>query len=517
MSFLDRLFGREPKRRQKGAPLRPGRPMLGAASQHTLHTLSYISRALHSNTNPVELLETIATYNPDASHAIWNFIRLVNPEHEVKVLEADGTTTDDEGLQQILARTDDVFGEYGRDYGGGLDALIDVLTLTLLIHGAVAGELEVSENLKDVLDWCPVSPKLIEFVQGDDGHYSPAVTVSGKVVFLPSAQFRYVPLDPTVTDPRGRGPLLPLFESVFFLIEVLRDVKAVAHTQGHPRLHFKVIEEVVMQHVPAYLKEPGREEEKRAWMDGYLSDMATAYNSMQPDDAIFTYDWVTAEGVRAGEGSFRLDALVKVVEQQVITSLKQLPALLGRMDGSGLAHGTIQWQVYALTIRALRKKVSTLVDWWITQTLRIWGRNSIGKVTFPSLRTQDRVREAQAKSIEIKNAVMMYLMGWEENDTLAQKFTGHNAVRDPIAIPMQVDTEVGVSNEEGAAGESGNPAEGRQFGIPSSSEGFNQIPQWMRGRVRTVNDSVLAHALLRRNRAFQDVLDVPENGNADWS
>jgi hypothetical protein len=456
------------------------------------------------------MLETVATYNPDASHATWNFLRMINPGWSFKVTQAGDTTqSDPDGLAMLMERAGDDQAEFGRDYGGGLSALIDVLAFTLLTQGAIAGELELAQDLKDVLDWPPVNPRLITFKRDEEEHFVPTVWITGMEKELPEAQFRYIPLDPTISDPYGRGPYLPLFESIFFQVEVLRDLKSVAHTQGHPRLHFTVMEEIARSNVPAYLAQPGEEETMRTWLDNYLSDLANVYN------AFFTWDWISVDGVSAGQGSFDAQALVAVVEQQVISSLKQLPVLLGRMEGSGLAHGTVQWQMYAQTVSALRRKVATLIGWWATQTLRIWGRPSVARLEFPSIRTQDRLREAQAERLELMNAVTMYVMGWESNDTLAQKFTGHEAVSDPLAIPLSVESfeEAGVF-EEGAA-DGSSPAEARNYGIPKSPESFEQLPVWMRGRISRTRDSLQAQTTVRRERVFQDLMAGSDNGRQE--
>jgi len=458
------------------------------------------------------MLETIATYNPDASLATWNFLRMVNPEHTLDVrLLPDREEVDVEGQSRLALRIDDMFGDYGRDYGGGLSTLIDVLTFALLTQGAIAGELEVSGDLKDVLDWCPVSPRRITFLEDDvTGHYKPTCIQYGQTIYLSEVQFRYIPLDAKVDGPYGRAPFLPVLETVVFQTEVLRDLKVVAHTQGHPRLHFKVLEAIAEEHVPQYLREPGHEDDLRVWMDAWLSDIASQYKMLQPDDALFTWDWVDVAGVSAGAGSFNIDALTKVVEKQVISSLKQLPIMLGRMEGSGLAHGTVQWQVFSQTIFALRQKISAMIGWWATQTLRVWGHPSVATLTFPTLRTQDRVKEAQAERLEIGSSILKYMMGWVTNDELAQKHVGHDAISDPIAIPnVSVGSGAGEGKGEGAEGE-GSAAEGRQYGLPAQVESFKSLPVWMQSRIRALEQSVSAQALVKRDEVFAELMS--DNG-----
>jgi hypothetical protein len=445
-------------------------------------------------------------YNPDTSLAVWNFLRLVNPECKFKVTHAGTQDVDDGAAQLLKKRTDDCFGDYGRDYGGGLSAIVNVFILSLLMNGSIAGELDLSKNLKDVLDWCPVDPSLIQFkLISKTGHYAPTIWAGGSSIDLSKhdQQFRYIPLDPIVDDPTGRSPFLPTFESVFFQAEVLRDLKAAAHTQGQPRLHFKVLETIAEQNIPAHLNAPGQEEARRQWMDAWLDQVANAYKTLKPDDAFFTWDWVDAKGVSAGEGSFDPKALVEIVEKQVIASLKHLPILLGRIEGSGLAHGTVQWQIFAQTVMSLRRPVITLMSWLATQTLRIWGIPSVAILEFPPLRTQDRLREAQAETLEVQTALLMEMQGWVSQEENAMKFTGHLPVALPSApAPVKSASPGGGNPEEGQAGAG---AGATAFpGLPES-EYFKSLPLWMRRRIDATQASLIAMSDVWRDRKFDEV------------
>lgn len=462
------------------------------------------------------MIETITTYNPDASLAVWNFLRMVNPGYTLEVKFVPGGETDEEGQEMLRRRTDDNFGVYGSDYGGGLSSLVDVQTFTLITQGSVAGEIEVSQDLNDVLDWSPVDPRYIDFKKGEDGHFNPIANVGGQFIPLPDEMFRFIPLDSNINNPFGRGPLLPVLETVFFQTEVLRDLKAVAHTQGHPRLHIALLEEIVERHVPQHLTMPGNEENLQTWMNAFLSDVADQYTQLQPDDAFITYDMVKVEGFSAGKGSFDVEKLVNVVEDQVIASVKQLPAMLGRMDGSGLAHGTVQWQIFALGINSLRKKLEAIVSWWGTQTLRVWGRPSVAVLTFPHIRMQDRVKEAQAEQLETDTRIKWWAMGWASTDELAEHLTGHKAVEPfPLILPNGGEVAAVGEMEEGAAGEE-SAAESRQvFGIPSQPEAlfFDDLPSWMRSRIDALRQSVNVQATLKRRESFDELTDEAGRDN----
>lgn len=517
MSVFDKLFSNLFSRKQQNDSVIPPKALvpgrLTYASGSGMIPL-YSGRPQHARYDPYTVMRNIIDYNPDASLATWNFLRLVNPECSFKVTRVDTQEVDEEAKKMLDSRTDNQFGVYGRDYGGGLSVLVDVFILSILMNGSVCSEIEIAENLKDVLDWCPVNPSLIAFnVDEKTGHFSPYTWVGGKSIDFSkhSNQFRYVPLDPVVSDPSGRSPFLPAFESVFFQTEVLRDLKQVAHVQGHPRLHFSVLDSIAESNVPQHLNMPGQEDAKRQWMNAWLTQIADAYKTLQPDDALFTWDWVEAKGVSAGDGSFDTKALVDIVESQVIASLKHLPILLGRIDGSGLAHGTVQWQIFSQTIVSLRRPIITIMSWLATQTLRVWGYPSIAILEFPKLRTQDRLREAQAESLEVQTALLMEMQGWVSQDENAMRFTGHKPVSAPFVAQGGKDDNQDDENDEdqddeGVAGSEDEPEAMSVVGpgLPES-EYFRSLPIWMRKRIESLQLSVTAMSDVWRSRKFKEV------------
>lgn len=553
--IIDSWFTRldKPDDPATGSSVVPGRP-IAAVAAGTLPRFegdfrSLLGRRSVQRYNPIKTLEMIRDYNPDASLAVWNFLRMVNPSHKITAkMLPDRVEVDEEGTALLRTRSDDLLGVYGRDYGGGAHALINVLTLTLLSQGALAGELEISEDLTDVLDWCPVDPRVIMFrVDDETGHFIPTMEHLGQSYVLPHEQFRFIPLDPAVGDPYGRSPLWPTLEATFFQVEVLRDLKMVAHTAGHPRMEVEVLEQIAQQRLPPKYLEPGQEENERAWLNAFLTDIASQYETLKPDDAFVHYDWVSPGVIDAGRPSYDLGALIKVVEHQVASALKHLPILLGRTEGQGLAHGTIQWQIFAQGIVALRATVSAMVSWWATQTLRIWGRQSVAVVEFPSVRTQDRLREAQAETLEVMTSIKKYFMGWVSNEELAEQHVGHPPVGEPDIPSLLGKPELALlaiggegeeeGSEEGAAEKAllleqledaltSGDGNGRitekivavidawnkrnggdnygATGTGSEVRYFDKLPVWMKSRLRSEKDSVKAFAAIRRDRIIDE-------------
>ena len=430
-------------------------------------------------------LKHMRDFNPDAALAVWNFLLLCNQGAKVEVYAAhlgpEGEKQQDVDGQQII---DELLERSGSEYGGGLLALANVGVLTLITQGAAAIELELSENMREALDVCPVDPRLIDFAKDEDTRkYVPVINRPGKPERLNTNQFRYMPLHPDVGDPRGRSPLVPALETAFFQTEVMRDLKAVVHNQWYPRIEVTVLEEIILENVPAHLKAPGAEERLKTWLDNYLADLQTTFNALHPDDAFIHWDWAKPGYVSGNWSAGSVDAkkLMEVIDTQMVAGLKQLPILLGRNEGSTTTHATVQWQIYAVGIEALRDHVGRLLSWILSVALQVYGRQANAEVSFEKLRKADRKVEAEAEASETRTRILQVQAGWIDNDEAAQKSVGHKAVGVNMIPLAPIKAEPAVKEQMLIGARAAEPQSDLSKGqVPPS-----HIPEWLWARKRS--------------------------------
>lgn len=375
-------------------------------------------------------LRTLRDLDPQASHAVWNYLRMVNPGHDLRTFtfDGDGSETKEEGPAQDYL--DSIVRRVGAEYGGGLDQLHNVLALGLITTGAVCAEVAPTADLDDIEDWYPVDPTLITFRRDDQGtlHMGQRYRDNTWRELNPN-QVYYVPLDPDVDDPYGRPPLLPALNATLAKGQMLNDLRAVAHNQGYPRLDVSIDWEMVMASAPPSLREPGREPELQQWTEGVLSGLVTDYESLQVDDTFVHYNWVKIAmvGGAAGVGAFDFAALEKILTRQVNSALKTLPILLGINEATSETHGSIQWQIQVQGVQALQRLIKRVVEKLANASLQIKGLQAHAKVEYQTIRTVDRLFEAQADFFETRTIQIQEMMGWRGHDEAAEKVTGHAA------------------------------------------------------------------------------------------
>jgi hypothetical protein len=393
-----------------------------------------LTRSDYRAKNVMENLKVIRDLNPDASMAIWNFLRLANTGHELEC-ETDSGASDKRNLELLEGLSKRV----GSLYGGGLDQLINVLLLTGFTQGAVALEVEVTDDLKDIVDFHAVDPSTLDYRRNKETGELELVQEQwdGSFKVLNQEQVFYHGFDPDIGDPYGRSPILPILQVIFFQIEVLKDLKKVVHHQGYQRFDISVVEEAIMNNMPDGIKH-GSPEEVNAYVQSYISDVQAQMAELEPDDDFFHTDSIKVETAGGSQGNnLDVSRVIDVINQQIVTALKQLPILLGRNEGTTETHGTIQWQIYVAGIESIQRGIKRLLEKAYNISLQVYGSQSKAKITFNPLRVQDRLKEAQAEEVETRVKIQQINQGWIDNDEAAIEIVGHEAVDEPKQPLMQ--------------------------------------------------------------------------------
>jgi len=231
-------------------------------------------------------------------------------------------------------------------------------------------------------------------------------------------------------------------------------------------------------------------------------------------------------------GTINLATLIEVLDQQVVSSLKQMPILLGRNFGSTETHASRQWEIFVEGIGTLRSVIARLVEFWGDMTLRIWGVQGTTKIAFGNLRATNRLNDAQAERLETDTAIRLMLAGFLTQDQAAEKAVGHGAVG-PVLLPelLQVGATMGAPGTAGpAVPTEPTPAEtGREFLPPSpallTSGDHDQraaselgdvlaTPQWMQSLFKGLSGDL---GVTMRQAVNESAIRVGEITDEEWN
>jgi len=420
------------------------------------------------------MLKQMRDYSPDAAKAIDNLITLCNPGYDLNCFYASQTgddgepVVDEEGLKLLEAFSTRICSEYSGAWDGpqgkttisgkashypGLDTFSTITHLTVATQGAMAAEIELTEDLKDVVDVYPVDPSYIDFriVDPVANRIVPGLNIQGPFTPLDPLRFRYIGKDPDIYQPAGRSPMLAALDIVFFQQQFMRELQAVAHMTNSPRIDISVAREMAeasLKNVRSDLLAPGQEENLKAFLDGYLSDIQNVISNLEVDDAFVHFDTATATFVSPGNQAMSVKDLMDVIDAMIISGLKQLPILLGRNEGATTTHATVQWQVFVKQLGGYQHISRSLIVWALNFYLRLMGRQSYATFEYHEHKTTDELVDAQTLNVRMLMMSAAVDRGWITDNEASRELFGHDANGTPVPLAVApTNTPQGATKE----------------------------------------------------------------------
>lgn len=376
-----------------------------------------ISKLEDSRLKACQLLALLPDLNADVGLAVWNINRLGSLGFSYTVKDSQGQ--DDENLKNIL---DGIVDRINEQFGG-IGNLITQWLQSAYLQGAVAGEIVLTENLNDIDDIYAVDPACIVFNNTAEGKLQANyVSATGGIIPLNHELFYYIPIDPMIDDPYGRPPAAPALQDVWFDIGIMVDLKKVVHNQGWPRIDIKLLGEVILNNAPASVKNDAAK--LSDWLNAQLDAVTTAYNNLQPDDSFVHYDCVEVNQATEGGQLFDPTAVMRIIERRLIKGLKQIPILMASNEATTETLGTVQWQIFVAGLESLQAPIRFILSKMFQVALEVLGYQGRVEVEFEKLRTTDRLNDANAEAVEIKNAIQKWAAGWQTWAESAIEITG---------------------------------------------------------------------------------------------
>ena len=394
------------------ADLEQGRTSLNAQASAT-HTVrsQIVPVPKWLQADGVKSLATIRNYNPDSSLGVDQAKAFALTPHRMYVLVVDGegvtTDVDDVSTGRLQALFDRSFRSHE---GGGIEAMVSVGLECLWSIGAVAGELDVAPNLRDVLEIVLVDPALVRW-ELSIGRYR-AVWLGGqKPVPFNMNQFVYSGQATTIRDPHGQAITLPALDTSLAQHQFRNLLQKVVRAQGFGRLTASVSWDKAADRMPSNVQSRA---ELAAWMKDVLKLVGEQLRTENPDDAITIFDFVTLgfAGASHGSQSFRPGELSEVFDVPHTIGIKTPAMLLGYSHGTAFSSTSdVQFVSYARRVTAWRNTVVRALEELGDQTLRIWGVSGKCVIDFDPIDTEDQVAAANARLSRTNELKIAYEAG----------------------------------------------------------------------------------------------------------
>lgn len=390
------------------------------------------SRTL-SRISPFKLVEYLADISPEASRALWDFLRECNAGHEITAyaLGSQRQTPDTRAQDALDAFLRTLDGLYGT-----VDVPINRLFLSLFMRGAICSELVLDAAGRAAIDLAVVDPAAVrarriddplrgtifEYGQMQDGTWQP----------FDRPTISYVPVDPLPGSPYGRPMIAPAIFTSLFLIGLLHDLRRVIAQQGYPRYDIEIVlDEALKQMPPAAKSSPAAQE---AWLSSLVDSIAGYYGNLEPDSA-----FVHTSGVKLNRPISAVDAdslggigpMIEALERMAVRALKTAPFMLGISESTTETQANRQFEQRAITIRAVQHLVENQLGHLLTLALQAQGIVAEVVVAFAENRVSEEMRDEQVRQLKVANASAGYQAGHLSQDEAAQYAWGKETADEP--------------------------------------------------------------------------------------
>lgn len=379
---------------------------------------------------PARIFDILRSASPDVSRAVWDYLRLLDPGHEITALHP-GT---EDPFPQAQAKLDEFIGNLADRYGS-TKVLTGRLFMGALMRGAFFAELVLDETGRVPIDLVIPDAMSVRFrwvkdEETGEKRLQMCQWQGGELKSIERETVRYIPVDPAPGSPYGVAPIAPAVFPALFLIGLMGDVRRVIAQQGYPRtdivLKLEAVREMVGQH--ATYKDLQKITEE------ILDSVAADYAYVGPEDAWFHTD-ATEIGQSAGavsaDGLRGIDAVIASLERMLVKALKTMPLMMGDAAGASEANANRQWEIYAAGIKSLQHLAESLLERLFTLALEAQGIRAKVAVRFAELRAAEELRDELTLQAKLSNAENMERLGFVDHDEASMHAVGHEATGTP--------------------------------------------------------------------------------------
>jgi hypothetical protein len=402
------------------------------------------SLARMASTQPLELLSLLPDIVPEVGLAVWNGTFLACGPNSLRIkamtVGANGSSEEaPDGTAAIKALWDNNSDEVGD--------LIDALGQNyqmLLFSGLCAAEAVPGARNKGVESVFPINSLTLRFERDAAGklilkqrqtananglgQYSAGM--GGFFKPLPMNRVFHRRLPGLPDEPYGRAPFAPALNAVLECLSFMRDLMLAFHRIGTPSVDVGFDFEMwaLLARNIIGLTDPKEIDE---WVQTKYQQAVDFYNNKNSDDGYFHDIKSTVQVIGSGGMWPDLEVIWSILRLRLIQGLKQLPTIMGVVEGDTETWSRVQWDIYASSLTTLVAKAAAPLVKASQLHLQLLGLPYLAVPEFEPLRSIARLLDAQAEAAEIENEARKRDEGFQTQETASMSVTGSAPVAEP--------------------------------------------------------------------------------------
>lgn len=390
---------------------------------------------------PLELISLLPDVVPEVGLAVWNAVRLGCAPGVVRIkamtVDANGGSEEEPAG---TAAIHELF-ESLPDEVGGFDDCLSRNFQMVMFSGMCAVEAVPGPAGSGIAEIWPVNSLTLRFRREDDGslalYQRQTADPQGIGIFttgmggvyepMPMKRFFYATLDGFPDDPYGRAPFGPVLTPVLECLAFMRDLTLAFHRIGMPKIDVgldyegwaRTARDVVG------IMDAGDIDN---WVMQKQQEVIDMFTRLEPDDVFFHAVTDKVNAVGSGDKMPDVPGLWSLLRLRLIQALKQMPTLMGVVEGSTETWSNVDWQIYARGLESIAMKAASPLVRCANLHLRLLGMPLKAQIEIQPIRANQRLTDAQAEALEISNEARKRDEGWISQETAAMSITDSGPV-----------------------------------------------------------------------------------------
>ena len=348
------------------------------------------------------LVRTMLRQDPDMSAALNAFLTVSNTD-PVFLVRAPDTTLDPAGQQLLNQLMVNLFVRNNYTTGfkmpSSLSSLTESMRYMILMRGGLAGELILSKEYFPT-DIRMVDLGSVEWTEPKPGVYKPFQKSStGRVVSLdiPSFFVAWFRRDPTGIY--SYSPFVSAINTIAARQQVINDLYRIMQVTGYPRMHAKVLEEVVLKNAPPAIQ--ADKDKRKAYIAEVIGAVRNTLSALRPDQIFVSTDSISVGVMNEKTPGVAIDIapIINVLNAQNQAGLKTMATILGRGE-SGVNTASVEARIFSLSAQAINEPVGEFLSQALTLALRLNGSQSYVECYFKPVEMRSDTELATQRLVE---------------------------------------------------------------------------------------------------------------------
>lgn len=357
-----------------------------------------------------QLIQEFMKFDPDVSAATNAYLTVANQKPKFLVYDMQGQL-DPAGQVQLVNLL--AFMNNRNDYTAGfqlnknIHTICEEMRYMVLMRGCIATELVVDKTFLPV-EFRLVDSKSLKWKEPVPGQYKPSQVATGVAepidLDIPTFFMTFYRKDPTGIF--SYSPFVSVINTVAARTQIVNDLYRIMQISGYPRIHIKVLEEVIRNSAPPECSLDSAK--MKEYMDARFSDIKSKIGSMRPDEIFVSTDAVEPGVLNADMPAMTInvDSVIEVLNGQNQAALKTMATIIGRGD-AGVNTASVEAMIFAMNADSINEPVAEMLGHLFTMMLRLQGFMGYVDVEFekvelrPELELEPQKTQKQTRMLEL--------------------------------------------------------------------------------------------------------------------